>query len=40
MHQARSKLREQAAWKTNEKLEYASEQAEAKVRNKQMFVFI
>lgn len=31
-HQARLKINEQAAWEINEKLEYADEQTEAKLR--------
>jgi hypothetical protein len=31
-HQARLKLKKQAAWQIHEKLEYSSEQTEAKVR--------
>lgn len=32
-HQARLKLKKQAAWQIHEKLEYSSEQTEAKVSN-------
>jgi len=34
-HQARLKLKKQAAWQIHEKLEYCSEQTEAKVRHYQ-----
>lgn len=39
-HQARLRLKKQAAWQIHEKLEYASEQTEAKVRQKKFVFFI
>ena len=37
-HQARLKLKKQAAWQIHEKLEYSSEQTEAKVNEKKIFL--
>lgn len=38
-HQARLKLKKQAAWQIHEKLEYSSEQTEAKVSDDELFCF-